>query len=329
MIEEVSDNIYKIVVPLPPTVLGSMNSYVITGPDRNLIVDPGQACTLSFEAMQLALNKLGVDLGRTDFFITHHHPDHFSLVSHFMTDGSVIYINRLEANLVESIASGSALIDLGHLFETIGFPGKNPVELMPELAGEAYRARQYWPFHYVGEGDAIENDGYRFRCIVTPGHSMAHTCLYEPGRKILLAGDAISPVLQFYSKRANPLADCLTSFNRLYQMYIDLVLPGHRSTFKDCKKRINQLKTHYEEKLEAVFMALADSRKYSYQVAANIWQGATDDESWNTLPLLQQFFFARDCFAHLRYLEVKGRVREELQNRRIQYFQETRDRYPP
>jgi glyoxylase-like metal-dependent hydrolase (beta-lactamase superfamily II) len=327
MIEEVSENIYRIVLPLPPTVVGSMNSYIFIDPARNLIVDPGQAHSLSFEAMRVALNRLGVDLRQTDFFVTHHHPDHFSLVSEFMTNGSVIYINRLEADLVEKIASGSALIDLAHLFDIMGFPEKDPVKLMPEMAGEAYRARQCWPFRYLGEGDVIENGGWRFRCIVTPGHSLAHTCLYELDRKILCAGDAVSPVLQFYSDRANPLADCLMSLDRLYQMHIDLVLPGHHSPFKDCRKRIDRLKAHFKEKLETVFTALTEGGQDCYQAAAKIWRSTTDDESWDKLPPLQKFLFARDCFAHLRYLEVEGRVREERQDQRIRYFQETPESY--
>jgi glyoxylase-like metal-dependent hydrolase (beta-lactamase superfamily II) len=314
------------VVPLPLPKVVSMNSYVITDPGRNLIVDPGLAHALCFEAMQVAINKLGIDLRRTDFFMTHHHQDHFGLVSQFITDGSIIYINRLEADLVERIASGSALIDLAHLLETMGFPEKGPVEFMPELAGEVYRARQFWPFRYVEEGDVIEYGGYHFTCVVTPGHTMAHTCLYEPDRKILLAGDTISPVLQFYANRENPLADSLTSLDRLCQMHIDLVLPGHYSTFKNCRKRINKLKAHYEEKLKIVIAALTNSGENSYQVAAKICQSTSDKESWDGLPALQKFFFARDCFAHLKYLERKGRVREQVQNQRIRYFQETLDR---
>jgi glyoxylase-like metal-dependent hydrolase (beta-lactamase superfamily II) len=90
VIQEIAANIYRIEVPLPIPVVGSMNSYIITDPDRNLIVDPGMARTLCYGAMRAALNELGIDLRSTDFFMTHHHLDHFCLVSELMTDGSVI-----------------------------------------------------------------------------------------------------------------------------------------------------------------------------------------------------------------------------------------------
>ena len=70
MIEELASNIFRIVVPLPVPVISSMNAYVITDPARHLIVDPGMAHTLCFDAMQMAVKELGLDLGRTDFFMT-------------------------------------------------------------------------------------------------------------------------------------------------------------------------------------------------------------------------------------------------------------------
>jgi glyoxylase-like metal-dependent hydrolase (beta-lactamase superfamily II) len=323
MIEEVSANIYRIEIPLPQFALGSMNCYIIHDTDRHLIIDPGYAHFHCFEAMNIALRKLGIDREHTDFFVTHHHPDHFSLVSQFLSRQSMLYINRFEADLVEQTASGSVLTNLVRLFEAIGFPEKDPVKLLPEFAGEAYRRKQ-WPFCYIQEGDIIESGDYRLRCIVTPGHSLAHTCLYEPDRKILFSGDAISPVLTLYSTRSNPLKDYLKSLHRFSQMNIDLVLPGHHSIFKDCAKKISQLNRHFEKKLEAVLIALADNGKDSYQVATTIWQGTAGRQGWDTVPALQKFFSTRDCFVHLRYLEVEGRVRQDLQGQRIVYFQETR-----
>ena len=90
MISEVAPGIFRIVIPLPIPDVGSMNSYVIANGDRSLLVDQGMAHPVCCEIMEKAIRDLGVDLRRTDFFITHHHLDHFGSVSRFLSRTSRI-----------------------------------------------------------------------------------------------------------------------------------------------------------------------------------------------------------------------------------------------
>jgi len=52
--------------------------------------------------MQLGLKQLGIDLSKTDFFITHLHADHFGLVSKLATTSSQVFFNRPERELIEA-----------------------------------------------------------------------------------------------------------------------------------------------------------------------------------------------------------------------------------
>ncbi|MCP4719516.1 MAG: MBL fold metallo-hydrolase [Desulfobacteraceae bacterium] len=79
-----------------------MNSYVVRAPDRNLIIDTGFNHPICLKAMTDGLNTLGIDLKNTDFFITHFHVDHFSLVPRLKTPTTKIYFNRPEAELLEN-----------------------------------------------------------------------------------------------------------------------------------------------------------------------------------------------------------------------------------
>jgi glyoxylase-like metal-dependent hydrolase (beta-lactamase superfamily II) len=316
MIEKVSDSIYRIVVPLPIPV-GSMNSYIVAERDRNLIVDPGMAHSQCMEVMQAAIDELAIDLHATDYFITHHHVDHFSLVSRLMAAGSTIYIHRAEAAEIERIASGAFLSDFAGFLETIGFPEKDPEKVMPFGEGDGYRTGYPWPFHYVEDGEMKDLGGRSFQCIVTPGHSVGHTCLYEPAQKILLSGDQVSPVLQYLSDRDSPLEAHLNSLDRLYRLDVELMLPGHGAPFRDLKKRIKQLETHHQERAEDVLSVLADGGLDAYQVAMRVRRDKTAAKGWESLPLVQKFFFARDCLVHLQYMERKGRVHSEISRQRI------------
>ncbi len=323
MIEEVTANIYRIIVPLPIPLLDSINSYVVTGPDRNLIIDTGMAHNQCMDVMQAGLEKLGVDLHRTDFFVTHHHGDHFGLVCRLVTDESVIYINGSEAALIERIRSKAILADVAHFLAITGFPERDPQEIIPPRAGDEYWARDFWPFRFVGDGDILDTGGYRFRCIRTPGHSSGHTCLYEPDKHILLSGDHllhdITPSIQLRSDRENPLEDYMRSLDRMYRMDIELVLPGHRAIFRNCKERIAQLKAHHQDRAAEVLSALADGSMDAYQVASQIPWNIVDCEGWGSVPLLQKFFATGEAFAHLRYLEGKGQIQKQMRGRRIVY----------
>ena len=96
MVENLAKNLYRIIIPLPNSPLKDLNSYVIKGGDRNLIIDTGFNRTVCYEAMQQGLNELAIDLNRTDFMLTHMHADHTGLVERLATDSSRIFFSRID-----------------------------------------------------------------------------------------------------------------------------------------------------------------------------------------------------------------------------------------
>jgi len=77
----------------------------------------------------------------------------------------------------------------------------------------------------------IDIGRYSFRCIETPGHSPAHFCLYEAKNKILVSGDHIlfdiTPNITFWPQLDNSLKSYLDSLDKVYNLDVNLVLPGH------------------------------------------------------------------------------------------------------
>ena len=53
--------------------------------------------------MQVGLKNLGVDLGKTDFFIAHFHIDHIGLVSKLKTNKSKIYFNQPDMDILDGV----------------------------------------------------------------------------------------------------------------------------------------------------------------------------------------------------------------------------------
>jgi glyoxylase-like metal-dependent hydrolase (beta-lactamase superfamily II) len=323
MIKQIAHNIYRVRIPLSVPMLDSMNAYIIKDPERNLIIDTGMSQTPCEKVMRDALVELKIDLDRTDFFMTHHHGDHFGLVGRLLSDTSIIYINRLEADLIGRIASRTILTEIAGFVEITGFPEKDLSKIIPERAGMEYLARNAWPFSFVKDGDIITCGGHHFTCVHTPGHSSGHMCLYDQDNDIFVSGDHllknITPAIQLRSDEENPLEAYERSLERLAALEVSLVLPGHGATFKNYQERINQMKSHHHQRAQETISALNQGSKDAYEVAALIPWSIIDFEGWEAVPLLQKFFATGEAFSHLKYLEGKGKVKKEIRDRRLVY----------
>jgi glyoxylase-like metal-dependent hydrolase (beta-lactamase superfamily II) len=242
MIENILANLYRIEIPLPKSPLKALNSYVIKNSERNLIIDTGWNQEECMNAMHTGLRQLGVDIRETDFFITHIHSDHLGLVCNLITDTSSIYFNQPDADRYNS---GIHLDDFVVFARLNGYPENELQEALHSHPGFKFRSKGDLVFHILKEGDTISVGDYVFKCVETPGHTMGHMCLYEPSKKIFVAGDHIlndiTPNIQLWSDGCNPLKEYLESLDKVYELDIELVLPGHRSTFKNCKERIQEL----------------------------------------------------------------------------------------
>ena len=159
---------------------------------------------------------------------------------------------------------------------------------------------------------------YHFKCVTTPGHTLGHICLYEPDKKILLAGDHIlidiTPNIQCWSDTANHLKDYLASLDKIGQLDIDLVLPGHRRLIDNPKARIEELKNHHAHRLDEVLGILEKGPQSAFQTAAQMtWD--IDCESWDQFPVAQKWFALGEAISHLRYLEEAGRIARTTVNK--------------
>ena len=319
MIEEVLPNLFRIEVPLPGSPLKSLNSYVIRGSDRNLVIDTGLNRKECLRVMQTGLQELGVDLEMTDFFITHLHADHLGLVPKLVRDTSKIYFNQPDAEIIEAWSGWQSMIDYAGMN---GFPEN---ELRVALHGHpGYKYSPEWipELSILKDGDTISIGDYLFKCVETPGHTRGHTCLYEPATKSLVSGDHIlndiTPNIQCWSDQGNPLKSYLASLDKVYELKVDLVLPGHRHPFRNHKERIQELKRHHQKRAGEIVLILSKAPKNAFQVASEMsWD--ISSESWEQFPAAQKWFATGEAIAHLRYLEERGVVVREPEEKMITF----------
>ena len=310
--EEICNDLFRLRIPLPDSPLKYLNAYVIKANDRNLVIDVGLNLDACRSAMMTSLDSLGVELETTDFFITHMHADHLGLLPELAGESNTVYFNGPEALLMRHW-SGPA--DLIRFSVKHGFPDGVMEQAFDAHPAGRLRMERFPVPTLVKDGDTIEAGRYRFRCVHTPGHTPGHICLYEPDRRLMIAGDHllgdITPNVVCWSEGINPLGNYLQSLEKVADLDVDLVLPGHRGVFRGHRRRIAELKDHHYQRLQEVRDLLRISKLSAFEVAQKMtWDFGNGD--WGVFPITQQWFATGEALAHLRYLEEAGIVQREM-----------------
>jgi glyoxylase-like metal-dependent hydrolase (beta-lactamase superfamily II) len=315
MIEEILPGLWRIEVPLPDNPLKSINSYLIKGEGRFLIIDTGMNVKESIAALSAGLKKLEVDLEKVDFFITHLHHDHMGLLSTLATEKSKVYFNQPETPIVKELANNSRWDKLVAIYASNGLPTADFSGPSTGGISHLYGPKLAADITILRDGEILETGGYKFRCILTPGHSPGHMCLYEEEKKILFSGDHIlfdiTPHISFWPDLDNSLKHYLDSLDKIYPLDVKLVLPGHRNRQNNHRARIKALKHHHQNRLGEITKALEDGESNAYQVASHItWE--INVKSWEHFPVAQKYFATGEAISHLEYLAAENKIMKRV-----------------
>ena len=116
----------------------------------------------------------------------------------------------------------------------------------------------------------------------------------------------------------NSLNAYLASLDKVYNLEVDIVLPGHRKAGSSLRKRIIELQAHHQARANEILSALENGRKPAFQIASHItWN--LNHRSWDDFPADQKWFAVGETIAHLEYLEKKGAVKSACENNKIFY----------
>ncbi|MBN1470830.1 MAG: MBL fold metallo-hydrolase [Syntrophaceae bacterium] len=309
MFDEIMPHLYRIIIPLPNSPLKELNSYVMKADDRNLIIDTGFNRNICFEAMQKGLHDLDIDLNKTDFMLTHMHSDHTGLVSRLFTDTSKVYISRIDSLVFNENIDWSAMLEYAM---HNGFELEELIRAAESHPGFKYRPKKIPEFSLLDNDDILQIGDYRLKCLLTPGHTQGHICLYEEEKQLFFSGDHvlydITPHIESWSYEVNSLKNYIESLNKVRNLPVKLVLPGHRNFFTDLAGRIDELKNHHEIRANEVLEVLGKNTLSAYDIAAGMtWD--IDCDSWEQFPITQKWFAVGEAIAHLLYLESEGQVK--------------------
>lgn len=289
-----------------------------------MIIDTGMNREECKERMFGSLESSNVDLEISDFFITHLHADHLGLVGALASENSKIYFNETEASYFRpgDEDKSDGFQEMFSYYRLNGFPEDKLEEILKRHPGSRFSPGQRLDFKLMGEGDKLDVGDYSFECIETPGHSPGHMCLYERNEKILVSGDHIlfdiTPNITWWPIMDDPLGEYLESLDKVFDLDVDLVLPGHRSIQGNHRRRVRELQEHHENRLDEVLSALENGEKTAWEIAPKItWD--IEFDCWEELPITHKWFATGETIAHLIYLRNRDRVQKAVSDGKILY----------
>ncbi len=320
MITKVYEDIYMIEVVLPENPLKAINSYVIKGKEKSLIIDTGFNRKESVDALFGGLEELGIDIKDTELFITHLHSDHSGMASIFMEAGVNIYASEKDGRMINEMSG----IEYWENFEgyKILFDLERDKVTFADHPGYKYCPKEPIDFTYLKEGKSIQIGRYFFEVIDIPGHTPGHVGLYERSHKIFFGGDhildRITPNIAFWGFEENILATYFNSLAKIYAYDIDYLFSAHRNIIKDHNRRINELIFHHKERLNEIIEILKMGESTVRDVAAKMkWSIRAND--WGDFPTSQKWFAAGEAMSHLEHLYCIGKLEKSLRDGKLYY----------
>ncbi|MBQ9421610.1 MAG: MBL fold metallo-hydrolase [Lachnospiraceae bacterium] len=321
---EIIKDIYAIDIPLVGSPLKNLNSYLIKGGSRNLLIDTGFRTKECKEAMMSQLEELQVSLSDTDIFLTHFHSDHTGLSTDLIQPGSKLMISAKDANMLGIYGRTLRWKERNERFLKDGFPPDLMEETWKQNPARSAVAEPYGDYVRLYEGDVMKYGDYVLKCIDTAGHTPGHMCLYHEESGTIFLGDHIlfdiTPNIVWWGEMEDALGTYLSNLDKLTALDITVPLPGHRHWAGiSVYERIQQLKRHHTRRLEEICEILSVFPGLNaYEIAGDVsWKIRA--KNWEAFPVSQKWFAVGEVMAHLDHLISGGFVRR-LENETGKYL---------
>lgn len=260
---------HRIELPFPG---GAVNVYLFLTPEP-VLIDAGFNSSASWQALQGALRKHGItpaDLVRV--IITHPHVDHYGLAAKIVAAG--------HAQIWMADVGVAWLRDFPYLWQQrinyyrdtllpgIGLP---PAARQSHLDWMIAVLNRWEPIsaeciNAFPSGGKLALGGLDWQTLHLPGHDDCLTVFHQPETRQLLSADALiiptaTPVIGAPAPgeaRQPALPQMMNSLDRLAQLEVETVHPGHGAPFGDQRAVIRAQQARIRERTEECWRLLAD-----------------------------------------------------------------------
>ena len=305
---EVAPGVHWVRMPLP-FALDHINLWLLADGDGWTVVDTGYNVDRSRDIWEDVLGRLAGGLPIRRVVCTHFHPDHMGLAGWFAERFDaplwMTYTEWLQAHVAvsETVTHNfdrwlDFYRDNGAKSEmTIGFK-----EVRETFRDPWYRLPE--TVRRIQDGELFDIGGREWQVITGGGHSHEHASLWCAGHNVLISGDQILPrissniSLWYTEPDGDPLRHYFESFDKFRPLPEDvLVLPSHDFPFRGLHGRLDDLRRHHQDRLDAAYDICRDP-----QTANDVIPVLFERE----IGAFEFSFAIGETLAHLNYLVGDG-----------------------
>lgn len=308
---QVAPGIHWLSMPLP-FQLDHINLWLMEDEGGWTIVDTGIGNPPTRELWERVLGEKHVKR----VIVTHYHPDHAGnaawLCERFGAELWMTQGEYLTAHAVRTGTAGYTAEAVLAVFRRNGLDEKRAAAMAGGRNRYAALVPEF-PFSYrrIIEGDEVRVGKHPWRAIIGHGHAPEHLSLFSQGAKVLIAGDmllsTISTNVSVWSidPEGDPLRLFLDSVAGYRELPEDvLVLPSHGKPFRGAHRRVAQLETHHQARLQELTQSLREKPKSAAELLGVLFRRPLDAH--------QTFFAMGEAIAHLHYLYYAGRAQRQV-----------------
>jgi glyoxylase-like metal-dependent hydrolase (beta-lactamase superfamily II) len=319
--------IFRIPIPIPfHQAGGPVNAYVIEEERGFLLFDPGLGLDNSQAALAEGLARTGhrfEDINR--IVLSHGHIDHFGSAVWAMEQAGKIVpvsINSADAGKVlESGAEWPELLTLNSWYlSTLGMPSQVLEEMISILRKNPGLGRRLAEVLPLLPGDRFQCKHVTLEVLHMPGHTPGLSCLYDREHRILFSGDHLlervspNPLIELGSAGEpvsyKALVTYFKSLERVRELAVDLVLPGHSAPFGEHQSVIDSLHAFYQRRQAKLLDILKNGPLTPFEIMGKLFSSDSGFEL---------FLMLSETLGNLELLEEKGAVERLVDNDPIRF----------
>ncbi|MFL5320837.1 MAG: MBL fold metallo-hydrolase [Myxococcaceae bacterium] len=308
--------ITRIAVPIPFVDAGGpVNVYAIEERDGSYtLFDCGLGTKEAEASLRASAAELGVDLSRLKrIIVSHGHIDHYGLAQTFSEQtGATVHVHP--ADFAKVVGVGRWVDELPRYesyFKKLGISDEYMRMMGKAATATAKFARQVDEARArtLKAGEKFQFKHVELEVLHLPGHTPGLVCLWEPTRKILFADDHLlakvspNPLLEIgeggEAQKFKSLLSYFASARRVYEMDIELVLPGHGPPFSGHRELLDGLFGFYKKRQDKIAAHLEKEPSTALELIPVVFRG---------IDITRLFLTLSEVVGNLEVMEEQGRV---------------------
>ncbi|MGV8056539.1 MAG: MBL fold metallo-hydrolase [Smithellaceae bacterium] len=315
MITEISDNFYRITLPMPFR-LRHVHAYALVAGRDVALFDTGMTMPGVYEKLEADLKSIGLSVEAIrDIYLTHVHHDHCGLAGLLQEKSKArLHLSEIANSVHKHFQQADYLTAQARFFYTKhGMPPGEIEAIVEEIEDICSLLPQFSVNSFLQENE-IRHFGKRsFEVIFTPGHAPGHVCFFFREEGLLLAGDHILPYIapslspDICDEIFQPLQSYLESLYTIEKLPVNTIHPGHGNSLTNIDERIREIRTHHTLKKQILLKSIGAYPQTTYAICGKMaGTTAANRDDW------EKFMALNETYIYLQELNREGTIKENI-----------------